>query len=543
MSTSRDSGPRPTDGPTFLGHPSGLFLLFLVEMWERFSYYGMRGLLILYLVQQATGDNPGRGWSKADASNLYGWYTGMAYFLPIFGGLIADKLIGAHRSLLIGGGIIAMGHLALAVSGLGTMGHSSLGMSIFIFGLVLIVIGTGHFKPNVSVMVGQLYAPDDPRRDGAFTIFYMGINLGAFICAFICGTLGEKVGWHWGFGAAAVGMLLGLILYMACRPLVLKNVGDAPPGKSNYAPLFAVTAVAAAAAIGVLFHFHSFERLSDAYTAFTAGAIGSMIVTVLGWLLVAALVAGTIWFVMIQQPVDRGSTLCILIFIFFNAVFWLAFEQAGSSLNLFAAEKTNRFVGQWEMPATWFQSVGPLLIILLAPIFAGLWSALARRGMNPSQPMKLAIALLLLGAGYICMVAGAYGTTAQHRASMFWLIATYFLHTLGELCMSPTGLSFLTRVAPVRFVSFLMGLWFLSNALANKIGGQVAAQIERIEKGQVDLFWYRWFRLEGQADFFLLFVISSIGAGLIVLALTPFLKSLLRHKEQEVQELEVETPS
>src|SRR5918992_1096371 len=184
--------PRGAGDTTLLGHPPGLFLLFLVEMWERFSYYGMRGLLVLYLVAQATGDNPGRGWSKEAAGNLYGWYTGTAYLLPILGGLIADKLIGAHRAL--------------------------------------IVIGTGHFKPNVSVMVGALYKPDAPRRDGAFTIFYMGINLGAFICAFVCGTLGEKVGWHWGFGAAAVGMLLGLILYVAMRPRLLRNIGDAPPG-------------------------------------------------------------------------------------------------------------------------------------------------------------------------------------------------------------------------------------------------------------------------------------------------------------------------
>src|SRR5687767_8249522 len=199
------------------GHPRGLFLLFLVEMWERFSYYGMRGLLVLYLVAQASGGNPGRGWSKEAAANLYGWYTGMAYLLPVFGGLIADKLIGAHRSMRVGGLVIALGPVVLAVSGMGTLGHEPLGMSLFVGGLVLIVVGTGHFKPNVSVMVGALYPPGDPRRDGAFTIFYMGINLGAFICAFVCGTLGERVGWHWGFGAAAVGMVLGLITYQIAR--------------------------------------------------------------------------------------------------------------------------------------------------------------------------------------------------------------------------------------------------------------------------------------------------------------------------------------
>src|SRR4051812_34381653 len=247
---------------TFFGHPRGLFLLFLVEMWERFSYYGMRGLLVLYLVTPTTDRNPGPGWSKEDAANLYGWYTGVAYLLPVFGGIIADKLIGAHRSMLVGGLAIALGHVALAASGLGALGHTHAGMSAFVFGLVLIVIGTGHFKPNVSVMVGALYRPGDPRRDGAFTIFYMGINLGAFICAFVCGTLGEKVGWHWGFGAAAVGMLLGLALYVPMRPRLLHDVGDAPPGKPNYAPLFAVAAVLASAVVALLFHYDAFGAMA-----------------------------------------------------------------------------------------------------------------------------------------------------------------------------------------------------------------------------------------------------------------------------------------
>src|SRR5215813_3987802 len=227
---------------TILGHPAGLFLLFLVEMWERFSYYGMRGLLVLYLVQSATLApdatglvNPGRGWTRADASLLYGWYTGLAYLLPIVGGFVADRLLGTHRSMVVGGLVIALGHAVLAVSGLGSLASSDLGMSIFVFGLALIVIGTGHFKPCVSVMVGQLYGDDDARRDGAFTIFYMGINLGAFLAAFVCGTLGEKVGWHWGFGAAAIGMLAGLALYTSLRVRLLGDIGAPPPGRANLA--------------------------------------------------------------------------------------------------------------------------------------------------------------------------------------------------------------------------------------------------------------------------------------------------------------------
>ncbi len=512
---------------TLLGHPPGLFLLFLVEMWERFSYYGMRGLLVLYLVTSAAGENPGRGWSKEAAANLYGWYTGMAYLLPVFGGLIADKLIGAHRSMLIGGLVITLGHVALAASGIGALGHSHAGMSVFVFGLVLIVIGTGHFKPNVSVMVGALYPPDDPRRDGAFTIFYMGINLGAFICAFVCGTLGEKVGWHWGFGAAAVGMLLGLVFYVVMRPRLLRNIGDPPPGKPNVAPLFVAAAIVLSAAVALLFHYDGFGGASRAVDGIAGAGVAATIGTVLRRVLLVAVVAAAVWFVRKQAPEDRGPTACILIFIVFNAIFWLAFEQAGSSLNLFAAEMTDRYVGSWEMPATWFQSVGPLLIILLAPLFAALWPWLARRDMNPSMPAKISLALFLLGGGYVFMVLGSIGTTPTNRAAMFWLVATYTMHTLGELCISPTGLSFVTRAAPVRYVSFLMGIWFLSNAIANKLGGQIAGQIENIERGRLSLPWYRWFRLGGQADFFLLFVILAVGAGLVALLLTPLLKRLL----------------
>jgi len=248
---------------------------------------------------------------------------------------------------------------------------------------------------------------------------------------------------------------------------------------------------------------------------------------VLPWVVLVAVLAWAVWFVRSQLPEDRGPTTVILIFIIFNAIFWLAFEQAGSSLNLFAAEMTDRYVGSWEMPATWFQSVGPLLVILLAPPFAAMWSWLGRRGRNPSMPAKIALALFLLGGGYVFMVLGSLGTTPANRASMFWLVATYTTHTLGELCISPTGLAFVTRAAPARYVSFLMGIWFLSNAIANKVGGQVAGQIENIERGRVSLPWYPWFKLGGQADFFLMFVFMAFGAGLLVTVLTPLLKRLI----------------
>ncbi|RYX85680.1 MFS transporter [bacterium] len=527
MTTTASAPSASVDSRTFLGHPPGLLLLFFVEMWERFSYYGMRGLLVLYLVAQATGPNPGRGMSKEIASNIYGWYAGMAYLLPVFGGLIADKLIGTHRSLVTGGLIIALGHIALAASGLGALGENNLGLAIFISGMVLIVIGTGHFKPNVSVMVGELYTRDDPRRDGAFTIFYMGINLGAFLCSFVCGTLGEKVGWHWGFGAAAVGMLLGLALYLIARPRYLATIGNPPEGKPNYAPLFFALAVVLSLVLGASFYLDAFSALGALVGQIEATAAGQIIGTALRYLLPLGIVVWGARFVMQQEATDRGPTFCILLFIFFNAVFWLAFEQAGTSLNLFAAEMTERHVGGWEMPATWFQSVGAFAIIVLAPIFASLWAKLARHNRNPGQPVKIAIGLFLLGLGYVLMVFASLHASPTSRVSMFWLIGTYTLHTLGELCISPTGLSFVTRVAPVRYVSFLMGMFFLSSSLANLIGGILAGQIEKIESGQLSLFWFSWFRLGGQADFFLLFVFSSFGAGLLILLLSPFLNKLL----------------
>lgn len=517
---------------TLLGHPLGLFILFVVEMWERFSYYGMRALLVLYLISsmnpQADANgfmNPGRGWSKAEASVLYGWYTGMAYLLPMAGGMIADKLIGTHRSMVLGGSVIALGHVILAISGIGGLAHSDLGMSLFIFGLAVIVLGTGHFKPCVSVMVGQLYPEKDSRRDGAFTIFYMGINLGAFLCAYVCGTLGQKVGWHWGFGSAAVGMVAGLMTYLFCRPKFLAGVGDAPAGRSvSLAWMFLPVSIGIAALAALLFHVGGFGTLEREFES-----LGDKANWLIGGMLLLAALAATV-FSMKQAPEDRGPTASIFIFLVFNIFFWLAFEQAGSSMNIFAEEKTDlRVTESWSVPATWLQSVNPGVIIFMGPVFAGLWTALGKRGRNPSQPAKIGIGLILLGLGFGVLTWGATTATAPGaKAHVLFLLVTYFIHTLGELCLSPTGLSYVTKAAPRRYVSLLMGIWFVSSFVANLAGGLIAARVERIEKGEIKLPW----NFGGQADFFFLFVVTSLGAGVVILVFTPLLKKLIAGREE-----------
>lgn len=524
----------PAGGMRFIGHPPGLFLLFFVEMWERFSYYGMRGLLVLYLIKELAPApdkglfsdqivNPGRQWTEAQANTLYGWYTGLAYLFPVLGGIIADKFIGTHRSMVLGGLLIALGHIVLAVSGMGDMAANEAGMATFIGGLALIVLGTGHFKPCVSTMVGQLYPPGDPARDGGFSIFYMGINLGAFLCAFVCGTLGQQVGWHWGFGSAAVGMIAGLIMYMIGRPLLLRGIGLPPEGKPNISVLIFLVSCAVSAAFGYAYFAGVFGKMAEGM-AYLQRPENSVLAGVIVYGGIALVVGACSWFIAIQKPGDKGPTASIFLFMLFNAFFWIAFEQAGSTMNVFAERSTDRHLFGYEFPATWFQSVNAGLIFAFAPLFAWLWIALSRRNMNPTQPMKIAWGLILLGLGFIFMVMGAMGNKDGTLVSPWWLFGAYFMHTMGELCLSPTGLSYVTKAAPARFVALLMGIWFISSFIANLGGGLIAAKVEAVERGEIEMPW----NFGGRADFFMLFVVTSIGAGLTVAIFTPLLKKLLR---------------
>jgi proton-dependent oligopeptide transporter, POT family len=482
--------PPVLDDRSLMGHPRGLGLLFVVEMWERFSYYGMRALLVLYLVN-------GLQWTDGAAASLYGTYTGLVYLTPLIGGYLADRFIGTRRSLVIGSIIIAAGHFSLAVES----------MTMFYLGLALIIIGTGFFKPNVSTMVGQMYREGDNRRDSGFTIFYMGINLGAFLAPLVCGYLGQNIGWHYGFGAAGVGMVLGLLTYLWGRDKYLPGIGLTPKENRNNAAAVAARAVteegsispvpaAIGAVVGVLIAF-----------LFKGGWFGMATAAVIGAALATTFV-GT-------KGEERKRVTAIFILVFFVIFFWMAFEQAGSSMNLFADRYTDLSLGGITFPSSWFQAINPLFILIFAPVFASLWTTLDRKKKEPSTAMKMVLGLVLLGVGFLFMVAAGRAVDADSavRVSPLWLTMAYAFHTWGELCLSPVGLSYVTKVAPVRFASLLMGVWFLANAAANKLGGFLAGQTENIES---------------QATFFSIPVATSIGSAILLLMLVPVLKNLTK---------------
>jgi proton-dependent oligopeptide transporter, POT family len=433
--------------------PPGLYLLFGVEMWERFSYYGMRAFLVLFLVSTAGGF----GWTKEQASHLYGWYTGLVYLTPLVGGYLADRFLGTHRALVIGSTVIAAGHFCLAVPARPT----------FFAGLLLIVLGTGFFKSNVSTMVGQLYRQGDRRRDSGFTIFYMGINTGAMFGPLVCGYLAEsrRFGWHWGFAAAGVGMVLGLVAYLTLKKRFLGVIGEKPAG------------------LPAVRHGECREPLSAD---------------------------------------DRRAMAAIGVLAFFNVFFWVAFEQAGSSMSFFAEERTRHTFLGLDVLAPYFQSVNPIGIILLAPVFAWIWTRLAARGREPSTPTKFAMGLFLVGAGFVVMVVAARLSDRGELVSPLWLVAAYLIHTCGELCLSPVGLSMVTKLAPARFASLMMGVWFLAFFVSDLAAGLLAGTVENVERGQV------FHVLGGQADFFLMFVVMTFAAGAVLVVLSGTIKRLMR---------------
>ncbi|MGL0928434.1 peptide MFS transporter [Vibrio vulnificus] len=401
----------------YFGHPRGLFLLFGTELWERFSYYAMRAILVLYLTD--TTINGGLGWSTKDALDLYGTYTGLVYITPLIGGYLADNYLGQRRSILIGGALMAIGQFTLALPadalGLGSL-HT------FYLGLALLIAGNGLFKPNISTMVGDLYQEGDNRRDGAFTIFYMGINLGALIAGVVSGSVTTEFGWKAGFVAAGIGMLISLVMQMALAQSWLGDIGREPAAKRDLA-----------------------IKKSAQKEALT------------------------------KEEVDRIKV--ILVMSLFTIVFWAGFEQAGGLMNIYTQQYTDRMIGGFEVPAAWFQSLNPFFIITLAPLLAVLWVKLGKR--EPNSPVKFALAMFFLALGFLCMVGAVVeqsGDTSV-KTSMLWLVGAFFFHTLGELCLSPIGLSLVTKLAPLRLASLMMGAWFGCNAIANYVAGYVGSHV------------------------------------------------------------------
>ncbi|MCL6263794.1 peptide MFS transporter [Craterilacuibacter sp. RT1T] len=449
-------------------HPKGLYLLFATEMWERFSYYGMRALFVLFMVNALMYD-------KVQASEIYGSFTGLVYFAPLLGGYISDRFWGNRRSIVVGALLMAAGQFAMFTSGLFHT-NAALATPWLYGGLGLLIAGNGLFKPNISSMVGQLYPVGDKRIDSAFTIFYMGINAGALLAPLVCGTLGDTGNpddFKWGFLAAGTGMLISLCLFLFFKDKHLVT----PEGKAiGMAPVSKLDASGKAIKHEPLTH------------------------------------------------IEKQRLAVIMILAAFVIFFWSAFEQAGASLTFFAAEQTNRNVLGFTIPASYFQSINPISIVLFAPVFAWLWTKLGNHGVEPNSPMKMAIGLLFLALGYLVIAFGVSGVTPDTKVSMMWLVSLYMLHTFGELCLSPIGLSLVVKLSPARLTSLMMGIWFVSNAAANKFAGMLSELYPEPGKPVPQLLGYAVNNLH---DFFMLFVFMAGTAALILFALSSTLKKMM----------------
>ena len=446
------------NGEEWFGHPRGLYTLFFTEMWERFSYYGMRALLILYLTA-AIADG-GMGISDATAGAIYGLYVAGVYLAALPGGWIADRILGKQDAVFWGGIIIAAGHFSMALGS----------TALFFAGLFLIVIGTGLLKPNVSAVVGDLYTDKGARRDAGFSIFYMGINLGAFIGPLICGPLAENVNWHLGFGAAGVGMLLGVIQYKLGTKH-LKGAGTLPAGTDTSAAKSQllkgiVVALALAGGLYMVDRAGAIAITPEGMANVTGGIIVAIALVYFGYLMILG-----------GLDADEKKRVIYIFLLFVGAaLFWSGFEQAGSTMNLFAERLTDRTFGGWEMPTSWLQSVNPLWIIILSPIFGIIWNAMRER--NPSIPVKFGLGLVLLGIGFFVIAWGASFATEANPVSPMWLVVMYFFHSAGELCLSPMGLSSVTKLSPTRLVGQMMGVWFMGTSLGNLLAGLAAGRLE-----------------------------------------------------------------
>ncbi|MCH6574478.1 MAG: peptide MFS transporter [Bacteroidetes bacterium] len=435
----------------FSEHPKGLYILFFTEMWERFSYYGMRAILTLYMITSVTNDNSGLGWDDAFALSIYGWYTMAVYVMSIPGGIIADRWLGQKKTVLLGGILLVFGHSVLAIDAIWA----------FAAGLTLIVLGVGGLKPNISTMVGGLYRKGDPRRDHGFTIFYIGINVGAFLASLVVGGVGEIYGWHYGFGLAGVGMLLGVSVFLYGHKY-LKDVGEPP------------------------------KLRSEAKTQ-------------------------------IKKPltkIEKDRMIVLFLSFIIIIVFWGSFEQAGGLMNIYTNSKVDRMLFGWQIPTSWFQSLNPFFIMIFGTLVATFWLKRQRSNKEASTLFKMAVGTMIMGTGFLMISVASLQSSSDGQAGMYWLIVAYLLHTIGELCASPTALSFITKLAPVKYGSFMMGSYFAATGLGNKIAGLLGESAS--EAGELQIFTG-------------IFIFTSVF-GIILLVFLKKLKALTHGAEDLIED-------
>jgi POT family proton-dependent oligopeptide transporter len=444
---------------TFFGHPIGLRTLFLTEMWERMSYYGMRALLVLYMTGAVTGFNPGLGWSQVDAQAIYGIYVGMVYFMVVPGGWIADNILGHQKAVLFGALIIALGHFTLAMP---------IEQSFFL-GLMLVVLGTGLLKGNISTIVGQLYDGQDDKRDSGYTIFYMSINIGSTLGFLVCSYLGEKIGWHWGFGAAGIGMTFGVIQFMRHRHL-LGDAGMHPNQMSDekrskltnylYVSLVGMFLVIGAGLLGFIVVDPRFFAEQFAYFLTVVAGL---------YFIYLFLFAGL-------DAAERKNLILLFLLFIGAAAFWSGFDQSAGSLNIFARDYTDLSIAGFEIPVGWLQFANPIIVVIFAPIFAGIWAQLARMNLDPTLPFKFAIGLLFMALSFVIMIVAVNVALESSPVGMQWLLLTYLFQTWGELALSPIGLSAFSRYGPKRYMGQMFGLWFLASAIGGVLAGLLGGE-------------------------------------------------------------------
>ncbi len=484
----------------FLGHPKGLFVCFATEMWERFSYYGMRALLILYLTKH---------WEFSDATSylIYGAYTSLVYIMPVFGGMLADQILGSKKAVTYGAILLVFGHLGMTVEN---------SEQIFYLSLALIVSGVGFLKPNISTMVGALYEEGDPRRDSGFTIFYMGINIGAFTATLLCGYLGEQVGWAYGFGAAGIGMLFGLMIFLWGQKY-LEGLAEPPSKKylEKVPGMKGITYEYWAYMSGILMVVATWFLVQN--SQLVGQLLGGFGVIFIGaWLLYALFRC---------DSEERDRLIVVGILILFSLIFWALFEQAGSSLNILTDRGVDRVIFGWEVPASMFQSLNAGFIFTIAPLFAMLWIALAKRNMEPSTPIKFSIGIILVGLGFLALVYGMKSSEGL-QTGVLWIILIYLLHTLGELCLSPVGLSSVTKLSPQRIVGFMMGMWFFASAAGNYVAGLIAKATASESSGNSSEI-FDIVQKQSFMDVYTDVGLMAIGCGILLAVITPILKKLM----------------